>query len=552
MSSSPSPLRVIPLGGLGEVGMNCLAIEHAEQILIIDCGMTFPADDYGVDVIHPRFDWLVSNARRIVGVCLTHGHEDHIGALPDLLREIQATVYGPRHALRLVERRLKECEMQDVTTLRELPLGSRTTIGAFEVEPIRMSHSIADATSLSIRCAAGHIVHSGDFKFDPAPSDGEVTDEDRLMQLGTEGVDLLLSDSTNIDSPGYSGSEADVEEALDVVIKAATGRVMVALFASNVQRLISLGRIARKRGRRLCLLGRSLACHVEVAKSLGYLDWPHGLIVPHERVRTYPHAELLILASGTQAEPGSAMARLAEGSHRVLDIVPGDTVVFSSRVIPGGERPVSKMIDDLLRRGAIVHGRDNRALHTSGHAHRDEQRHLIELLQPKCFIPVHGTLHHLKKHAQLAEQTGVPVTRVIENGQTMLLQDGRLERGADVPVGYVHVAVGGLVISEETLKARRDLGRYGVVNVSALCSKRGELQSGLALSSVGLPRFDVEPELRRELQDYVKARMGNAGSVTQLEQEITRLVRQWFERWHNQRPLVNVQLMIAQARASER
>jgi len=544
MQDAATALRVVPLGGLGEVGMNCLALEHADEILIIDCGTSFPADDYGVDIVHPKFEWLAANARRIVGLCLTHGHEDHIGAVSYLLRQIPMPIWGPRHALRLLERRLSELRMDAaVDGMRELPFGRSTSIGSFSIEPIRVSHSIADATCLSITTSAGRVVHSGDFKFDPTPSDGEPTDEERLLDLGSEGVDLLLSDSTNVDSFGTSGSEADVEVALDQEIKGVAGRVIVTLFASNIQRLISLGRIAQRRGRRICLLGRSLGFQIEVATSLGYLDWPHSLIVPQDRARTYPRGELLVLASGTQAEPGSAMARLAEGSHRALDLTPGDKVVFSSRVIPGNERPVVAMTDALLRRGVQVVGKEVRGVHTSGHANRDEQRHLIDLLQPKCFVPVHGTLHHLRRHEQLAREAGVLTTAVIENGQTVLLQAGRLQRGADVPCGYVNVGTGGAVVTDETLKLRRDLGRYGIVTVSVVCERRGRLVGTPSILTAGLAQFEKRSGLTDELAEQLVRQCGKLASPALIEEEVQRIVRHWFERCYRLRPLVLVHVL---------
>jgi ribonuclease J len=281
--SSADSLRMIPLGGLGEVGMNCMALEHDGQLLVIDCGTSFPSEDHGVDVVHPDLSWLFRNWARVVGVFLTHGHEDHIGALPYLLKGRTAPIYGPRHALKLVQRRFTEHGLDISGELHVVECGTRTALGPFVVEPIRVSHSIVEATALAISCAAGTVVHSGDFKFDERPSDGEPTDETRLLELGEAGVDLLLSDSTNVDSSGVSASEADVADSLDAIVRDAPKRVFVALFASNVQRLISLGNIAQRRGRRICLLGRSLSVHGEVASELGHLRWPPELLLPPDR-----------------------------------------------------------------------------------------------------------------------------------------------------------------------------------------------------------------------------------------------------------------------------
>ncbi len=502
----PAQLRVIPLGGLGEVGMNCMALEVEHELLIIDCGTNFPGDDYGVDVVHPDFAWLHANWERVRGIFLTHGHEDHIGGLPYLLRERSVPLYGPAHALQLVARRFAEHGLEEQPSdFREANTRRVYRLGPFEVEPIRVSHSIVEATALSITTEAGRVVHSGDFKFDDNPSDGQPTDVERLRLLGDEGVDLLLSDSTNVDAPGTSGSEGDVAEALDEVIKSASRRVFVALFASNVHRLISLGQIAQRRGRRLCLLGRSLVSHVEVARKLGYLDWPPELLLPAERVRSYPKDEVLVLATGTQAEPAAAMARLARGEHRFAEVEQGDTVVFSSRIIPGCDRAVVDMMGQLMRRGAVVHSRWTDPVHASGHAHRDEQARMIELLRPRCFVPVHGTLHHLRRHAELATSLGVPHVTVIENGQSVILSEAGLRSGADVPSGLVHVGLGGKEMPVEVIERRRDLGRSGVVSVGILCARGGKLCHAPRLQAMGLPFLDDEAIVGELIDELVAA-----------------------------------------------
>jgi ribonuclease J len=412
-------------------------------------------------------------------------------------------LWGPRHALELARRRLAEAAPEiDSSAWQEVRPGQQVAAGSFKVEPIRVSHSIVEATALCIESEAGRVVHSGDFKFDPAPPDGEPTNEARLAELGDAGVELLLSDSTNVDTEGSSGSEADVARALDELVRDAKRRVFVALFASNVQRLISIGQIARKRGRRICLLGRSLATHVEVARTLGYLDWPESMLLPPERARTYPKDEILILATGTQGEPAAAMSRLAQGSHRTIDVDPGDTVIFSSRVIPGCDRPVAELVGQLWRRGALVETHRTSKVHTSGHANRDDQRHLIKLLRPKNFIPVHGTRHHLQRHAELALSAGAGSALVIENGQTAVLDRGQLRRGADVPAGYVNVACGGTVLDGECLARRRDLGRCGVLSVGLLRDRRGELCGPPRLQALGLASLE-RPLALRELEDLL-------------------------------------------------
>lgn len=465
-----------------------MVFEQNDELLVIDCGVCFGQSEYGVDVEHPDFSWLHDNWSKIVGVFLTHGHEDHIGALPYLLAHGPLPLWGPPHTLRLVRQRLKEHGFDwralDVT---EAHAGGKYAVGSFVVEPIRVSHSIVEATALAVRTEAGTVVHSGDFKFDPAPSDGEPTDEARLSELGDEGVQLLLSDSTNVDSSGTAGSEAEVELALERLIKRAPKRVFVALFSSNVQRLVSLGRIARRLDRRICLLGRSLLSHVEIARDLGYLDWPRDFLLPAESLRSFPKSGVLALATGTQGEPAAAMSRLADGTNRFIDVEAEDTVIFSSRVIPGCERPVVDLMGKLLRRGAIVHSRWSAPVHTSGHANRAEQQHMIQLVRPRSFVPVHGTRHHLSRHAELAEDCGVDQVRVIENGESVVLSDGKLSLGEPVTCGITRVGYGGVALSDSVLQRRADLGRQGLISVAVCCGPDGKLRGAPHVVALGLP-----------------------------------------------------------------
>ena len=549
MTVLAEPLRVFPLGGLGEVGMNCLALECAGDVIVIDCGTSFPADDYGVDVVHPRFDWLVQRREQIRGVVLTHGHEDHIGALPYLLgacRPTPLTVHGPTHALRLVERRLNEHEMEDeCSRLQVLRLGQPVSLGCFTVRTLRVSHSIADATALVIDSPGGRVIHTGDFNFDPQPCDGEHTDEAGLRYWGDQGVDLLLSDSTNIDVRGEGGSETLVEQELEAVVSSCSQRVFVALFASNVQRLIALGRIAQRCGRRIVLLGRSLAQHVEVAKDLGYLDWSHQLELPVDRLASYPRGEVMVLCSGTQAEPGSAMAKLAADEHRFVRIQPGDRVVFSSRVIPGGERQVSALQDALMRLGATVNSRlTHPGIHTSGHACRQEQRRMLELVRPRAFLPVHGTLHHLRAHAALAKECGVAATLVAENGQAAVLRDGYLERGATFTTGTVSIEWSGVPLSSEALKMRRDLGRYGALQVGVACNGDWSLQGPPRVVAWGLPQFEEGEPRTSDLISAIEKQWGSfkPRQRERLERELERFLRRYVDEEFGLRPVVTTQV----------
>ncbi len=540
-------LRIVPLGGLGEIGMNCLALEQPDGILVVDAGTCFPSDDLGVDVIHPDFTWLEEHADRVAGVFLTHGHEDHIGALPYLLDRIDVPVYGPPHALALAKRRLSEHDFRaGDLDLHEVPAGSVIRVGPFEVETLRVSHSIVEASALCIGTAEGYVVHTGDFTFDSDPPDGQPTDETRLAALGARGVEVLLSDSTNIDTEERPGSERSVGAALSRIVAGASGRVIVALFASNVQRLILLGEIAAQSGRKLALLGRSLQSQREIASALGHLRWPSNLVVAPEDIAAVPRERLLVLAGGTQAEPNSAMSRLAAGVHPHLTLDEGDSVVFSSRVIPGNERPVLGLMNDLMRRGLRLHHRGTDPdVHTSGHAGRTEQRRMIELTSPQAFVPIHGTLSHLLRHAELARDAGVDQTRVIENGHTVHYSRARgLTSGDRVPSGRVAVDLGGEPLAGDDLKRRAELGRSGLLCVSVTIDDRGEVTEPPVVSARGVPAVDgSDTALRGVARDVLAALARVRGwRGVDLEDEVRRAARRSVTTLSGARPVVEVLL----------
>jgi ribonuclease J len=482
------PLRIIPLGGLGEIGMNCLALEAGGDIVVIDCGVTFPSMDLGIDVLHPRFDYLVANKEKLRGVVITHGHEDHIGAIPYLCDLVRVPIHAPLHSLELIRRRLAEHDYDPAEIeLRSVTVRTPFNLGVFGFEALRVTHSIADATALAIRTPAGLVVHTGDFKLDPAPTDGELTDEARLRELGDEGVRLLFSDSTGVDALGTSLSEEAVGDALDRAIAPLEGRAVVGMFASNVQRLGLLGRIARKHGRFICLLGRSAIEHARAAREVGRLDWPSDLVISPEIARELRRREVLVVATGTQAEPPAALARLAAGTHPKLHLDAGDTVIFSSRIIPGNDRQVVDLMGAFLRANIAVWGRANDPqIHASGHAHRDELVRMLELTRPASFIPVHGTRHHLERHAELARDTGVGDTLVIENGEVAELpREGTLSKVGTIDVG--RVATYQLApLADEVIRERTQIARTGVVFVSVVLSGQGDVMTRPALSQSGV------------------------------------------------------------------
>jgi ribonuclease J len=487
-------LRIIVLGGLGEVGMNCLALEQGGEVLVIDCGVTFDSRGLGIDVVHPEFEAL--EGYRVAGLFVTHGHEDHIGAIPYFLRRFDVPVYGPRYALNLLRERAAEHEVLDHADLRCVPPRSTERVGSFEVEPIRVTHSIADATALAIRTDGGLVVHTGDFKFDETPPDDEAFDVERFEELSREGVQLLFSDSTNIDATGPPGSEEGVGRAIDEIVAGAQQAVVVAMFASNVHRLRMIGEIAERYGRKIVMLGRGVATHARVARKTArstgshsgqpYLDWPIDLVWPEERARELPKRAILGIATGSQGEKAAALARLARGEHPALDLGEGDVVVMSSRVIPGNEPEVVRLMNDLLRRGVDLRTWwSNRGVHVSGHAHRQEQRRMIELVKPDAFVPVHGTLHHLTRHAEMARDLGVPEVSVLENGDVGTLSAEGLRKAGRVQAGRVHI-FGGRVLPAQVIAERSAIASQGAVHVAVPLDAHGRLAGEIAVATRGV------------------------------------------------------------------
>jgi ribonuclease J len=465
--------------------MNCLALEQDGWVMLVDCGVTFDRRGLGIDVVHPDFVALEPYRERIAGVFITHGHEDHIGALPYLLRRFDVPVWAPPYALGLIRERALEHEVLLHARLAPARPRQKVLVGPFVVEPIRVTHSIADATALAIETAAGIVIHTGDFKFDDSPTDGEAFDEGRFRELGDRGVALLCSDSTNIDTHLATGSELRVAESLLRLVSEAKGRVVVGLFASNVHRLRILGDIAKATGRSIVPLGRSVRTHARVATDTGYLAWPVERLVAPEAAGELPAERVLGVATGTQAEANAALARIARGEHP-FSLEPGDRIIFSSRVIPGHEPEVFALTSELLRKGFEVITRlDEPSAHVSGHAARPEQERMIELVRPRAFLPLHGTLHHLSRHETLAKTLGVASTCVLEDGDVGELEEGRLTKIGRWPSGRVHVAFGH-VVAPEVLRERRSLASGGFAVAVVRFDAEGLIVGDVGLVSRGI------------------------------------------------------------------
>ncbi|MGB5985989.1 MAG: ribonuclease J [Desulfobacterales bacterium] len=463
-------LRIIPLGGLGEIGLNMMVFEYGEAAFIVDAGLMFP-EDYmlGVDYVIPRFDYLQDNRQRVCGIILTHAHEDHIGALPFLLKEMDIPVFGTAFTLGMVRHKLEDHGLLAASTFHEINPRDRVKLGRFDIECIRVNHSVVDGIALAIRTPVGTVLHTGDFKISQNHFNGMVTDVGRFAQLGDEGVLALLSDSTNVEREGYTISDHQIGTTLAKICEESQGRIIVALFASSIVRIQQIVDIAAARGSRLVISGRSIENSVKVATQLGLLKIPAGIEIALAQVNSVPDRNLMILTTGTQGEPMSALARMAAGHHKQVRIKAGDTVILSSKFIPGNERAITKIINNLYKLGADVVYEKISDIHVSGHAFQEELKFMINLVRPRYFIPIHGEYRHLVLHSRLARQMNIPNERVLlaEDGQIIEFDDqgGRI-RG-EVATGRVLIDGKGIGdVGRSVLQERRDLGEDGMVAVT--------------------------------------------------------------------------------------
>ena len=492
MSKSTHSLTAIPLGGLGEFGMNMMALRLGEDILVIDAGMMFPESELlGVDLVIPDITYLKQNRAHVRAIVLTHGHEDHIGALPYILRDLNVPVYGTRFTLALVKKRLEEAGLLDSTTLREVMPGRLVEIGPFEIEFISVTHSTIDCVSLAIRTPVGVIIHTGDFKIDQTPVDGAPFDLHTFARYGSEGVLALFSDSTNVERPGFTPSERAIVPRIEELCRSAPRRVILSCFASSIHRIQQVIDIAGRVGRKIAFVGRSMVDNVEIAHSLEYLRIPDGMVVRPQDIRSFDPKRLVILASGSQAEPMSSLSRIAVDNHRFVSVDENDSVILSARIIPGNEKAIFRMLDHMFRRRALVYY-DNSAgtIHVSGHASQEEQKLILQLVKPKYFIPVHGEYRHLFRHAALAHQLGSVSGEIllIEDGKTLEFTEDGVHRRDPVTAGRVCVDSGSLEeIEDVVIRDRKHLSEDGVVvPIIAIDKHTGKLESQPEIVTRGL------------------------------------------------------------------
>src|SRR5229473_1130973 len=504
-------LQIIPLGGLGEFGMNCMALRYGDDIIVIDAGMMFPdAELLGVDIVTPDFTYLEQNREHVRGLVLTHGHEDHIGAVPFLLSQIDIPVYGTAFTLALVERRLEEHEMLDETERHAIKPGEKLELGPFSIDFIHVTHSIVSCVALAITTPLGVIIHTGDFKVDPTPTDNVLFDLHTLAEYGKKGVLLLLSDSTNVDRPGYTESERAVGPRLEDLFVRSERRLVISCFSSSIHRLQQILDFAQEHGRKVAFLGRSMNNTTEIAHDLGLLTIPNGILLrPQDIMQTAP-SKLVAIASGTQGEPMSALSRVAVDNHKSLSLEEGDTVALSSRIIPGNEKAIYRMINHVAKRGAdVIYGTMNPPIHVSGHGSAEELRLVLNLVRPRFFVPVHGEYRQLAKHAQLAKHLshyGLEDTFVLESGDTLEIDAGGARKGDPIAVGRICIDSGTIdeVVEDMVIRDRRHLSEDGfVLPIIAISKHSGKSETLPEIVSRGFMSMEDTSTVMQEARQLV-------------------------------------------------
>jgi ribonuclease J len=541
-------LRMIPLGGLGEFGMNCMALRWQDDIIVIDAGLMFPEEELlGVDIVVPDISYLTENRSKVKAIVLTHGHEDHIGGLPWILSELNVPVYGTEFTLAYVEGKLEEHRLLDDADLIEMIPGSRFTLGPFSIMPIRVTHSLVDCVALAIHTPVGVILHTGDFKIDLSPPDNKPFDLHAFAELGKQGVLALLQDSTNVDRPGYTPSERAVRPKLDEIFARTKKKLFFSCFSSSIHRIRLAMELAHAHGRKVAIIGRSLDNSTEIAQDLGYLDLPKGLIINPGQIKEMPADKVCIMISGTQGEPMSALSRAAVNNHKFAKIDAGDTVLMSSRVIPGNEKGIYRVIDHLERRDAIVIHDDGTQglIHVSGHGSQEELRLMINLVRPKFFIPVHGDYRHLKRHAELAAGMGV-VEKVIllEDGDILDLDRNTAVKNGKVTTGRVCIDSGGSieVVEDVVIRDRQHLSEDGILlPIIAINKRTGQVES---LPELVMRGFAVDDEqVIAEARNIVQRTLNNSSTEEKqdygvMKEKVRNDLKRFIQKSTSRRPLI--------------
>jgi ribonuclease J len=544
-------LQIIPLGGLGEFGMNCMAVRYGDDIVVLDAGMMFPdAELLGVDIVTPDFTYLEQNREHVRGLVLTHGHEDHIGGIPFLLAQLNIPVYGTAFTLALVERRLEEHQMLAQAKLHIVKPGGKLVLGPFSFEFIHVTHSIVSCVLLAISTPLGVIIHTGDYKVDPTPTDNELFDLHTLAEYGKRGVLLLMSDSTNVDRPGYTESERAVGPRLEDLFARSPRRLVISCFSSSIHRLQQILDFAQEYGRKVAFLGRSMNNTTEIAHDLGLLTIPNGILLrPQDIMQTAP-SKLVAIASGTQGEPMSALSRVAVDNHKSLSLEPGDTVALSSRIIPGNEKGIYRMMNHIAKRGAdVIYGSMNPPIHVSGHGSAEELRLILNLVRPRFFVPIHGEYRQLAKHAQLAQHLshlGLEATFILESGDTLEIDSTGARKGEPVTVGRVCIDSGSIgdVVEDVVIRDRRHLSEDGfVLPIIAINKNSGRAEGLPEIVSRGFMSMEEGTDLLRDARQLVlKTIEGSTaeerGDWGVMQEKIRADLKRFISKQTSRRPLI--------------
>ena len=544
-------IKLTPLGGLGEIGMNCMVVESRDSMFIIDCGLMFPEHFlFGIDVVIPRFDYVLQNKDRLKGIVLTHGHEDHIGSLPWLMPHVDVPIYGSEFTLGLVASRLKEHDLERFVDLRVVHDRERIELGDFAVNFFPVCHSVVGGYGLGIESPAGRIVHTGDFKIDRYPLDGVETDLKAFENFSKDGLLLLMSDSTNVERDGYALTEREIKASLKEIFRDAPGRILVTLFSSHIQRMQEVFDLAQEFGRKVAVSGRSLVRNIDLASELGYLRTGSDVLVSTEDLHRYKPEESVLLVTGSQGEPLASLSRIAQGEHRQLRIHQGDLVLMSSRFIPGNERAITRVINNLYRLGAEVIYERVSGIHASGHAYREELRIMLETVSPKFFVPVHGEYRHLVKHVRLARECGVPKERTVllEDGDPLTLSPSAIRLEDRVPVECIYVDGKGVGdVGQSVLKERHLLGGEGMVIVNmVVSSETGEILFGPDMASKGFVFEQQYSHLLEDAKCIVLDIFENVrpGDTDKLKERIRSSLRRFFRRVLERDPVVIPQVVL--------
>src|SRR5580658_9194087 len=548
---SDHKLQLIPLGGLGEFGMNSMAIRYGDEIIVVDAGMMFPdAELLGVDIVTPDFAYLEQNREKVLALILTHGHEDHIGAVPFLLSEINVPVYSTAFTLALVERRLEEHGLLDQAKLHRVKPGTKIEIGPFSIEFIHVTHAIVSSVALAITTPLGVVIHTGDFKVDPTPTDNNLFDLHTLAAYGKRGVLLLMSDSTNVDRPGYTESERAVGPRLEDLFVRSPRRIVISCFSSSIHRLQQILDLASEYGRKVVFLGRSMLNVTEIAHDLGLLSIPNGVLLrPQDAMQIAP-SKMVAVVSGTQGEPMSALSRVAVDNHKHLSVEPGDIVALRARITPGNEKASYRMINHMARRGAdVVYGTMNPPIHVSGHGSAEELRLVLNLVRPKYFLPIHGEYRQMAKHAQLAQHlshSGLEGTFVLESGDTLELDEAGARQGESIPVGRVCIDSGTLdeVVEDMVIRDRRHLSEDGfVLPIIAIDKHTGKSEGLPEIVSRGFISLEDSVEVLQGARQVVMKTLESStteerGDWGVMQEKIRADLKRYLTKQTSRRPLI--------------